>query len=169
MMNNWDDKNQKIIAVELDDSNLPIPSHEVLQERRVAIFDLLSENFFRPIFPKNYPNSIGPYRLDISIKDQLLVFKISNVENQLIREILLSISPIRKILKDYNEICLSYYNAVKRLTPSQIETIDMGRKAIHDEGGRILIDRFNRKADMDFQTSRRLFTLITAIYLESGK
>ena len=168
-MNNWDDKNQKIISVELDDSNLPIPSHEVLQERRVAIFDLLSENFFRPIFPKNYPNSIGPYRLDISIKDQLLVFKISNIENQLIREILLSISPIRKILKDYNEICLSYYNAVKRLAPSQIETIDMGRKAIHDEGGRILLDRFNRKADMDFQTSRRLFTLITAIYLESNK
>ena len=75
----------------------------------------------------------------------------------------------KKIINDYNEICLSYYNAVKRLTPSQIETIDMGRKAIHDEGGRILIDRLNRKADMDFQTSRRLFTLITAIYLESGK
>ena len=168
-MNNLNDKNQKIIAVDLDDSNLPIPSHELLQERRVAIFDLLSDNFFRPNFPKNYPSSIGPYRLHISIKDQLLLFKISNVENQLIREILLSISPIRKIINDYNEICLSYYNAVKRLTPSQIETIDMGRKAIHDEGGRILIDRFNRKADMDFQTSRRLFTLITAIYLESSK
>ena len=168
-MNKCNDKNHKIIAVDLDDSNLPIPSHEVLQERKVAIFDLLSENFFRPIFPKNYTNSIGPYRLHISIKDQLLVFKISNVENQLIREILLSISPIRKILKDYNEICLSYYNAVKRLAPSQIETIDMGRKAIHDEGGRILIDRFNRKAEIDFQTSRRLFTLITAIYLESSK
>ena len=168
-MNNCNDKNHKIIAVDLDDSNLPIPSHEVLQERKVAIFDLLSENFFRPILPKNYPNSIGPYRLHISIKDQLLVFKISNEEKKLIREILLSISPIRKILKDYNEICLSYYNAVKRLAPSQIETIDMGRKAIHDEGGRILIDRFNRKAEIDFQTSRRLFTLITAIYLESSK
>ena len=168
-MNNWDDRNHKIIAVELDDSNLPIPSHELLQERKVAIFDLLSENFFRPIFPKNYPNNIGPYRLHISIKDQLLVFKISNEEKQLIREIFLSISPIRKILKDYHEICLSYYNAVKRLAPSQIETIDMGRKAIHDEGGRILIDRFSRKADMDFKTSRRLFTLINAIYLESSK
>ena len=72
-------------------------------------------------------------------------------------------------MKTIESICLSYYNAVKRLTPSQIETIDMGRKAIHDEGGRILIDRFNRKADMDFQTSRRLFTLITAIYLESSE
>ena len=86
-MNNLNDKNQKIIAVDLDDSNLPIPSHEVLQERRVAIFDLLSDNFFKPNFPKNYPSGIGPYRLHISIKDQLLVFKISNVENQLIREI----------------------------------------------------------------------------------
>ena len=163
------DKNQKIIAVDLDDSNLPIPSHEVLQERRVAIFDLLSDNFFKPNFPKNYPSSIGPYRLHISIKDQLLVFKISNVENQLIREILLSISPIRKILKDYNEICGSYYNAVKKLAPSQIETIDMGRKAIHDEGGKILIERFSRKAEIDLQTARRLFTLISSIYLESKK
>ena len=131
--------------------------------------NIAPKKLHKPNFPKNYPSGIGPYRLHISIKDQLLVFKISNVENQLIREILLSISPIRKIINDYNEICLSYYNAVKRLTPSQIETIDMGRKAIHDEGGRILIDRLNRKADMDFQTSRRLFTLITAIYLESGK
>lgn len=168
-MNNKEDENNKILAVDLDDSNLPIPSHEALQERKVAIFDLLSENFFKPIFPKNYPDNIGPYRLHISIKDQLLVFKISTLEEELIREILLSISPIRKILKDYNEICLSYYNAVKRLAPSQIETIDMGRKAIHDEGGRILMDRFNRKVDMDLQTARRLFTLITAIYLESIK
>ena len=168
-MNNQEDKNNKIIAVDLDDTNLPIPSHEALQERKVAIFDLLSENFFKPNFPKNYPNNIGPYKLNISIKDQLLVFKISTIKDELIREILLSISPIRKILKDYNEICLSYYNAVKRLAPSQIETIDMGRKAIHDEGGKILIDRFNRKADMDLQTARRLFTLVTALYLESRK
>ena len=168
-MNNRDDENHKIISVDLDDSNLPIPSHEAFQERNVAIFDLLSENFFKPIFPNNYTNNFGPYKLNISIKDQLLIFKISNIEDKLIREIILSISPIRKILKDYNEICVSYYNAVKRLPPSQIETIDMGRKAIHDEGGKILVDRFNRKAEMDLQTARRLFTLITAIYLESNK
>ena len=79
---------------------------------------------------------------------------------------MLSLSPLRQILKDYSDICSSYYKAVKRLAPSQIETIDMGRRAIHDEGGRILLERFDRKADMDAQTSRRLFTLINALYLE---
>lgn len=162
-------ENSKIISVDIDESNLPLPSHEALQERKVAIFDLLTENFFRPFIPEHYPNNIGPYKLLIYTKDQLLVFKISNKEDILIREIILSISPIRKVLKDYKEICASYYNAVKRLAPSQIETIDMGRKAIHDEGGKILIDRFTGKAEMDLQTARRLFTLITAIYLESKK
>lgn len=163
------DEYNKIISVDIDETNLPLPSHEALQERKVAIFDLLTENFFRPIIPEDYPNNIGPYKLLIYIKDQLLVFKISNKEDILIREIILSISPIKKVLKEYKEICASYYNAVKRLAPSQIETIDMGRKAIHDEGGKILIDRFTRKAEMDLQTARRLFTLITAIYLESKK
>ncbi len=164
MMNKQNNSNNKIISVDLDDTNLPIPSHEALQETKVAIFDLLTENFFKPIMPIDYPNIIGPFKLHIAIKDQLLIFKIFNTDDKLIREILLSLSPIRKILKDYNEICASYYNAVKRLAPSQIETIDMGRKAIHDEGGKILIDRFNNKAEIDFHTSRRLFTLITAIY-----
>lgn len=166
-MNSFENENHKIISVELDDSNLPVPSHEALQDRKVAIFDLLKENYFKLILPKDFPYKGGPLKLYISIKDQLLIFKISNKDDKLLREIILSLSPIKKILKDYNEICNSYYNAVKRLAPSQIETIDMGRKAIHDEGGKILIDRFNRKAEMDLQTARRFFTLITAIYLES--
>ena len=94
-----------------------------------------------------------------------MLLSLSN-DDILLKEILLSLSPLRQIFKDYNEICSSYYNAVKRLAPSQIETIDMGRRAIHDEGGRILIERFDRKVEMDAQTSRRLFTLITALYLE---
>ncbi len=162
------DKNSKnrIICVELDDTDLPVSSHEAQQERKVAIFDLLEDNFFKPLTTQNVKPDIGPYKLLIAIKDRSLIVKISSHEDILIREIFLSLSPLRHILKDYAQICSSYYNAVKRLAPSQIETIDMGRRAIHDEGGRILIQRFDQKVEMDMQTSRRLFTLITALYLE---
>ena len=156
----------KIISVKLDDSDLPAPSHEAQQERKVAIYDLLADNHFKPQQNDNAIDYDGPYKLFISIKEQRLIIKILSNEDALIREILLSLSPLRQILKDYSDICSSYYKAVKRLAPSQIETIDMGRRAIHDEGGRILLERFDRKADMDAQTSRRLFTLITALYLE---
>ena len=157
----------RIIFVELDDSDLPPPSHEAQQERKVAIFDLLEDNYFKPIKHDNSTFYEGPYKLFIAIKDQRLIIKILSDGDVLLKEILLSLSPLRQILKDYAEICSSYYNAVKRLAPSQIETIDMGRRAIHDEGGRILLERFDRKIEMNVQTSRRLFTLITALYLEN--
>ena len=160
------DSTNKIISVDLDDSDLPIPNHEAQQERKIAIFDLLSDNYFKPLKNDNLISYNGPYKLGISIKDQRLIVKILSNDDILLKEILLSLSPLRQIFKDYSEICSSYYNAVKRLAPSQIETIDMGRRAIHDEGGRILIERFDRKVEMDVQTSRRLFTLIAALYLE---
>jgi uncharacterized protein (UPF0262 family) len=158
--------NYKIIFVELDDSELPTPSHEAQQERKVAIFDLLENNYFRLINSNELQTYEGPYKLSISIKDQRLIIKISSHKGSLLKEIFLSLSPLRQILRDYMEICSSYYNAVKRLAPSQIETIDMGRRSIHDEGGRILIKRLDGKIELDADTSRRLFTLITALYLE---
>lgn len=156
----------KIIFVELDDSDLPTPSHEAQQERKVAIFDLLENNHFRLINSHELQKYEGPYKLSISIKDQRLILKILSYEGSLLKEIFLSLSPLRQILRDYMEICSSYYNAVKRLAPSQIETIDMGRRSIHDEGGRVLIRRLDGKVELDVETSRRLFTLITALYLE---
>ena len=156
----------KIIFVELDDSDLPTPSHEAQQERKVAIFNLLENNHFRLINSHKLQTNEGPYKLSISIKDQRLIIKILSYEGALLKEIFLSLSPLRQILRDYMEICSSYYNAVKRLAPSQIETIDMGRRSIHDEGGRILIRRLDGKVELDVETSRRLFTLITALYLE---
>ena len=156
----------KIIFVELDDSNLPSPSHEAQQERKVAIFDLLESNYFKLINSQKLQTYNGPYKLSISIKDQRLIIKILSYEGSLLKEIFLSLSPLRQILRDYMEICSSYYNAVKRLAPSQIETIDMGRRSIHDEGGRILIRRLDGKVELDVETSRRLFTLVTALYLE---
>ena len=152
--------------MELDDSELPTPSHEAQQERKVAIFDLLENNYFRLINSNKVQTYEGPYKLSISIKDQRLIIKISSHKGSILKEIFLSLSPLRQILRDYMEICSSYYNAVKRLAPSQIETIDMGRRSIHDEGGRILIKRLDGKIELDADTSRRLFTLITALYLE---
>ena len=152
--------------MELDDSDLPTPSHEAQQERKVAIFDLLENNHFRLNNSHELKTCEGPYKLSISIKDQRLIIKILSYEGALLKEIFLSLSPLRQILRDYMEICSSYYNAVKRLAPSQIETIDMGRRSIHDEGGRILIKRLDGKVELDVETSRRLFTLITALYLE---
>ena len=152
--------------MELDDSDLPTPSHEAQQERKVAIFDLLENNHFRLINSHDLGTYEGPYKLSISIKDQRLIIKILSYEGSLLKEIFLSLSPLRQILRDYMEICSSYYNAVKRLAPSQIETIDMGRRSIHDEGGRVLIRRLDGKVELDVETSRRLFTLITALYLE---
>ncbi len=156
----------KIIFVELDDSDLPTPSHEEQQERKVAIFDLLEKNHFRLINSHELQTYEGPYKLSISIKDQRLIIKILSYEGSLLKEIFLSLSPLRQILRDYMEICSSYYNAVKRLAPSQIETIDMGRRSIHDEGGQVLIRRLDGKVELDVETSRRLFTLITSLYLE---
>ena len=152
--------------MELDDSDLPTPSHEAQQERKVAIFDLLENNYFRLINSNELQTYEGPYKLSISIKDQRLIIKISSHKGSILKEIFLSLSPLRQILRDYMEICSSYYNAVKRLAPSQIETIDMGRRSIHDEGGRILIRRLDGKVELDVETSRRLFTLVTALYLE---
>ena len=156
----------KIVFVELDDSDLPTPSHEAQQERKVAIFDLLENNHFRLINSHELQKYEGPYKLSISIKDQRLIIKILSYEGALLKEIFLSLSPLRQILRDYMEICSSYYNAVKRLAPSQIETIDMGRRSIHDEGGRVLVMRLDGKVELDVETSRRLFTLITALYIE---
>ena len=132
----------------------------------MAIFDLLENNYFRLINSNELQTYEGPYKLSISIKDQRLIIKISSHKGSILKEIFLSLSPLRQILRDYMEICSSYYNAVKRLAPSQIETIDMGRRSIHDEGGRILIKRLDGKIELDADTSRRLFTLITALYLE---
>ena len=133
------------------------------------MFDILESNSFKLMRRSGKLTSDGPYRLALSIKNKRLVFDIHTKEDQKTAEFHLSLTPFRQVVKDYWAICDSYYDAVKKMPPSQIETIDMGRKAIHDEGGKILIERFSRKAEIDLQTARRLFTLITSIYLESNK
>ena len=154
----------KIIHIELDDSALPPPTPEIEQERKVAMFDLLEDNSF--ILPtrdgKEAPT--GPYRLGLSIRQKRLVFEIATEKSEAAGEFHLSLGPFRQVVKDYFLICESYFDAVKTAAPSQIETIDMARRGIHDEGARILQERLEGKAEVDYDTSRRLFTLICVLH-----
>jgi len=154
----------KIIHIELDDSALPPPTPQIEQERKVAMFDLLEENSF--VLPardgRNVPQ--GPYRLGLSIRQKRLVFEIGTQTADEAGEFHLSLGPFRQVVKDYFQICESYFDAVKTAAPSQIETIDMARRGIHNEGARILQERLDGKAQVDNDTARRLFTLICVLH-----
>ena len=153
--------------IKLDDRNLPPPTSEIEQERKVAIFDLLEKNTFE--LPKKVTNGriSGPFNLKLAIKDKRLVFDLSTAAGDKVAEFHLSLSPFKQVVKDYWSICESYYDAVKNLPPGQIETIDMARRGIHNEGARILLERLDGKAEIDYDTSRRLFTLICVLHFGS--
>lgn len=157
----------RISHIELDDSNLPPPTPEIEQERKVAMFDLIEENCFD--LPKRDDRLVpeGPYRVDLSIRDKRLVFVIDTEAQEKAAEFHLSLSPFRQVVKDYWAICESYFDAVKTMPPSQIETIDMARRGIHNEGARILQERLQGKAEIDDDTSRRLFTLVCVLHFGS--
>ncbi|MEO1108922.1 MAG: UPF0262 family protein [Pseudomonadota bacterium] len=154
----------RISHIELDDRNLPPPTPEIEQERKVAIFDLLEDNSFA--LPARDDRTVpdGPYHLHLSIRDKRLVFDIATESSEKAAEFHLSLGPFRQVVKDYFQICESYFNAVKTLPPSQIETIDMARRGIHNEGSRVLQERLEGKADVDTDTARRLFTLICVLH-----
>jgi uncharacterized protein (UPF0262 family) len=154
------DTADRLIAVNLDETGLPAPTPEVEQERKVAIFDLLEKNVFR------LPGGSGPYILDLAIRDRRLVFAVSTEDGAPAAEFHLSLSPFRQIIKDYFQICEAYFDAVKKLPPSQIEAIDMGRRGIHNEGSRILQERLDGKVEMDDDTARRLFTLVCVLHFK---
>ncbi|MDQ2095092.1 UPF0262 family protein [Rhodalgimonas zhirmunskyi] len=156
-----------ISQIKLDDSALPPPTPEIEQERKVAIYDLLEANSFALPNRDDRTVSPGPYHVALSIRDKRLVFDITTEDAQKAAEFHLSLSPFRQVVKDYWAICESYYDAVKNLAPSQIETIDMARRGIHDEGARILAERLEGKADVDNDTARRLFTLVCVLHFGS--
>jgi uncharacterized protein (UPF0262 family) len=131
----------------------------VEHERAVAIFDLIEENTFEPVGHEG-----GPYRLHISLVDAKLVFSIKTEDEKDVSTHILSLTPFRRIIKDYFLICESYYEAIRSSTPSQIEAIDMGRRGIHNDGSQTLMDRLSGKIKVDFDTARRLFTLVCVLY-----
>jgi len=150
--------------IEIDDSGLPAPTPEIDQERRVAIFDLLEENSFALPGKDDQSPPEGPFQLFLSIRERRLVFDIRTEAQEKLAEFHLSLSPFRPVVKDYFQICAAYFDAVKRLPPSQIEAIDMGRRGIHDEGARVLQERLEGKVLLDIPTARRLFTLICVLH-----
>lgn len=154
----------RLVGIEIDDAGLPAPTAEIEQERRVAIFDLLEDNRFG--LPERDDRQVapGPYRLLLAIREGRLAFDINTEGGDLAAQVILSLSPFRQVVKDYFQICESYYNAVKTLPPAQIEAIDMGRRGIHDEGARLLGERLEGKIVVDQPTARRLFTLICVLH-----
>jgi uncharacterized protein (UPF0262 family) len=149
----------KLIDVELDET-IGRSTPDVEHERAVAIFDLIEENSFAPVADTGN----GPYRLKLSLAEQKLVFQIARENGEAVVTHILSLTPFRRIVKDYYLICESYYAAIRSSTPSQIEAIDMGRRGLHNEGSETLQKRLDGKIDIDFNTARRLFTLICVLH-----
>ena len=153
-----------ISHISLDDRNLPVPTTEIDQERKVAIFDLLENNSFALPGRDGRAALEGPYRLELAIRERRLVFDIKTLSLNQAAEFHLSLGPFRQVVKDYFQICESYFEAVKTMPPIQIETIDMARRGIHNEGARVLQERLSGKAQIDELTARRLFTLICVLH-----
>ena len=149
----------RLVAVNLDESSIGRSSPDIDHERAVAIYDLIEENSFKPIGHEG-----GPYALHLSLAENRLVFDIRLATGEPVVAHMLSLNTFKKIVKDYFMICDSYYQAIRTATPDRIEAIDMGRRGIHDEGSRILQDQIKRKIEIDFDTARRLFTLISVLH-----
>ena len=154
----------RICHIDIDETGLKAATPEIDQERKVAIFDLLEDNSFALPARDGKAVQEGPYRLGLAIREGRLVFDIATESAEKVGEFHLSLGPFRQVVKDYFQICESYFEAVKRLPPSQIEAIDMGRRGIHNEGARVLQERLEGKAEVDIDTARRLFTLICVLH-----
>lgn len=149
----------RIIHIQLDESSIVRRNADIEHEKRVAIFDLIEENYFKPNsdYTKGYE---GPFHLTMRTEDNRLVLDIAAEDGQLLRTIILPLSSLRRIIKEYLLICTSYYDAITTASPRQIEAIDMGRRGLHNDGAEILKERLASKIELDFTTARRLFTLI---------
>ncbi|MBM3645954.1 MAG: UPF0262 family protein [Alphaproteobacteria bacterium] len=152
---------RRIVDLVLDEGSVGRRTPEVEHERAVAIYDLLEDNSFRLV---NGPD--GPYRLRLGIFEQRLLFDVRGGDDAKYRDIVLSLTPFRKVVKDYFLICESYYAAIKKLSPSQIEALDMGRRGLHNEGADLLRERLDGKVEVDTGTARRLFTLVCALQMK---
>jgi uncharacterized protein (UPF0262 family) len=150
---------QRLVAVTLDEETIGRSNPDVEHERQVAIYDLLEQNSFAPV-----GHNGGPYALHLSITGNRLVFDIREEDGTPVVAHLLSLTPLRRIVKDYYTICDSYCQAIRTAPPDKIEAIDMGRRAIHNDGSQILMERLKDKVMMDMDTARRLFTLICVLH-----
>ncbi|CAM3146365.1 UPF0262 protein BMEI1669 [Sphingomonas antarctica] len=154
----------RLIAIDLDQQSIVWRSADIEQERRVAIFDLLEGNHFAPckLYPEGYA---GPYRLKLAVQEGRLCWHIASEDGQHLETLMLAMGRFQRPIREYFAICDSYFSAVKTSTPATIETIDMARRGIHDEASHLLKERLAGKIDIDFDTARRLFTLICVLHI----
>jgi uncharacterized protein (UPF0262 family) len=151
---------ERLTNVTLDDASVIRRSPEVEHERAVAIYDLLEDNAFRPL-----GDYTGPYHLHLSIAENRLQLEVRSEQGATHDTIALPLLPFRRVIRDYFGVCESYYEAIKTASPARIEAIDMGRRGLHDEGSELLRERLDGKVEVDFQTARRLFTLICVLHI----
>ena len=157
----------RIIAVELDEKTIIWRNADVEQERRIAIFDLLEENHFQPLraYPMDYA---GPYRVTLRVEEGRLAIDIAAESGELLETLVLGLARFRRPIKDYFAICESYFKAVRSDSPRGIEAIDMARRGLHNEAAELLKECLAGKVDMDFDTARRLFTLICVLHIKAS-
>jgi uncharacterized protein (UPF0262 family) len=156
-----DSNGARLVDVVLDEASIAPRGPDVEHERRIAIFDLLEENHFAPVGAAD-----GPYRLKLAVQENRLVFEIAQEDGSVHATHILSLTPLKRVIRDYFVVCESYYQAIRAASPSQIEAIDMGRRGLHDEGSQALMERLSGKIDVDHDTARRLFTLICALHIK---
>ena len=152
----------KLIAISINQNDFNLPTPEVLQEQSLAIYDLKQSNFFQLVGFEIHDE----IKLNISLSNNSLVFEVGSKTDEILKTFFLSLTPLKQIIKDYYTICESYFNAVKNLPIDKIESIDMGRKGIHNEGARVIMERLEGRIKIDLETSRRIFTLIYALTYE---
>lgn len=155
----------RIAHVELDEETIIWRNADVEQERRVAIYDLLEENSFKPLRCVER-GANGPYRLRLSVQDGRLAMEIRDENDAALETLLIGLARFRRPIREYFAICDSYYQAIRKATPTEIETIDMARRGIHNQAAELLVERLEGKIETDFATARRLFTLICVLHIK---
>ena len=153
-------ESSRICEIKLDERSVVRRSADVEHERAIAIFDLVEENYFAPV-----GHGGGPYRLHLAIEENRLMFDIRSEAEVEVATVTLPLLPFRRIVKDYFSVCEVYFEAIKTASPSKIEAIDMGRRGLHNEGSELLRDRLDGKIEIDFDTARRLFTLLCVLHI----
>ncbi len=156
----------RISKVELDEATILWRNADIEQERRVAIFDLIEDNAFKPLrdFGDGY---VGPYHLHLSVQEGRLIWDIRREDGSPYETLILGLGRFRRAIKDYFAICDSYYQAIRKATAAEIETIDMARRGVHNEAAELLMERLDGKVETDFATARRLFTLICVLHIKA--
>lgn len=154
----------RISHIDLDEATILWRNADIEQERRIAIFDLKEENSFKPLraFAAGFE---GPYRLRLSVEDGRLAFQLATEDEQELETLILGLGRFRRLIREYFAICDSYYQAIRKASPQEIETIDMARRGVHNEAAELLLERLEGKVETDMATARRLFTLICVLHI----